>query len=118
MWALSARMRAALSAADPIISGFNFGSNDGESAGQTVTHAHSTSSRDGKATPRTRAAACVASFRVDRTIDPGHRPDLFAAFVPMIFINHESLNGYHQSSGRGSMELRGAHRWGNAILVG
>jgi ATP adenylyltransferase len=40
MWALSARMRAALSAADPIISGFNFGSNDGASAGQTVTHAH------------------------------------------------------------------------------
>ena len=37
---LSARMRAALSAADPIISGFNFGSNDGASAGQTVTHAH------------------------------------------------------------------------------
>jgi ATP adenylyltransferase len=40
MWALSARMRAVLSAAEPIISGFNFGSNDGASAGQTVTHAH------------------------------------------------------------------------------
>src|ERR1700722_18527704 len=40
MWTLSARMRASLSAADPIISGFNFGSNDGRSAGQTVTHAH------------------------------------------------------------------------------
>ncbi len=40
MWALSARVQAALSAADPIICGFNFGSNDGASAGQTVMHAH------------------------------------------------------------------------------
>jgi diadenosine tetraphosphate (Ap4A) HIT family hydrolase/5-methylcytosine-specific restriction endonuclease McrA len=40
MWALSAQMRAALSASDPAIAGFNFGSNDGVSAGQTVMHAH------------------------------------------------------------------------------
>ena len=49
MWALSARMRAWLSAADPNISGFNFGL-DGRgkrrSSGPTPT---STSSRDGKA---------------------------------------------------------------------
>jgi ATP adenylyltransferase len=40
MWALSVEVRAALSAADPIVAGFNFGSNDGASAGQTVMHAH------------------------------------------------------------------------------
>lgn len=40
MWALSANVRVALSASDPTITGFNFGSNDGESAGQTVMHAH------------------------------------------------------------------------------
>ncbi len=33
-------MRAALSAEDGLITGFNFGSNDGVSAGQTVMHAH------------------------------------------------------------------------------
>jgi diadenosine tetraphosphate (Ap4A) HIT family hydrolase/5-methylcytosine-specific restriction endonuclease McrA len=40
MWALSAGVRTELSAADKLISGFNFGSNDGPSAGQTVMHAH------------------------------------------------------------------------------
>ena len=40
MWALSAKLRAQLTAADHSISGFNFGSNDGGSAGQTVLHAH------------------------------------------------------------------------------
>jgi diadenosine tetraphosphate (Ap4A) HIT family hydrolase len=40
MWALSASVRGALSVADERITGFNFGSNDGISAGQTVMHAH------------------------------------------------------------------------------
>jgi ATP adenylyltransferase len=40
MWALSAKVRTALSASDPTITGFNFGSNDGSAAGQTVMHAH------------------------------------------------------------------------------
>jgi diadenosine tetraphosphate (Ap4A) HIT family hydrolase/5-methylcytosine-specific restriction endonuclease McrA len=40
MWALAANVRAGLSAADDTITGFNFGSNDGVSAGQTVMHAH------------------------------------------------------------------------------
>src|SRR5271166_4464914 len=40
MWALAADVRAELSAADETIAGFNFGSNDGASAGQTVMHAH------------------------------------------------------------------------------
>lgn len=40
MWALAAVVRANLSAADETISGFNLGSNDGTSAGQTVMHAH------------------------------------------------------------------------------
>jgi diadenosine tetraphosphate (Ap4A) HIT family hydrolase len=40
MWALSAKLRAQLTAADHSISGFNFGFNDGGSAGQTVWHAH------------------------------------------------------------------------------
>ncbi len=40
MWELSVKVRAVLSAADPTIAGFNFGSNDGRSAGQTVMHAH------------------------------------------------------------------------------
>jgi diadenosine tetraphosphate (Ap4A) HIT family hydrolase len=40
MWALAADIRADLSAADEKIAGFNFGSNDGVSAGQTVMHAH------------------------------------------------------------------------------
>ena len=39
-WALGAKLRTELSAADRTISGFNFGSNDGTSAGQTVMHAH------------------------------------------------------------------------------
>jgi ATP adenylyltransferase len=39
-WALSAKVRTALSASDPTITGFNFGSNDGSAAGQTVMHAH------------------------------------------------------------------------------
>jgi diadenosine tetraphosphate (Ap4A) HIT family hydrolase len=40
MWALSASVRTALLAADELITGFNFGSNDGASAGQTAMHAH------------------------------------------------------------------------------
>jgi len=40
MWSLSASVREVLSAADNTIIGFNFGSNDGVSAGQTVMHAH------------------------------------------------------------------------------
>ena len=40
MWALSAKVRAALSASDPAIAAFNFGANDGLAAGQTVMHAH------------------------------------------------------------------------------
>ena len=40
MWALAANVRAELLAADETITGFNFGSNDGASAGQTVMHAH------------------------------------------------------------------------------
>jgi diadenosine tetraphosphate (Ap4A) HIT family hydrolase/5-methylcytosine-specific restriction endonuclease McrA len=40
MWALGNEMRTRLRAADPSISGFNFGCNDGTSAGQTVSHAH------------------------------------------------------------------------------
>jgi diadenosine tetraphosphate (Ap4A) HIT family hydrolase/5-methylcytosine-specific restriction endonuclease McrA len=40
MWALSAKVRTALSASDPTIAAFNFGSNDGSAAGQTVMHAH------------------------------------------------------------------------------
>lgn len=40
MWALAASIRQDLSAADGTIAGFNFGSNDGASAGQTVMHAH------------------------------------------------------------------------------
>ena len=40
MWALCPTIRAQLTASDPSISGFNFGSNDGSSAGQTVLHAH------------------------------------------------------------------------------
>ncbi len=40
MWALSEKVRTALSASDPTIAGFNFGSNDGETAGQTVMHPH------------------------------------------------------------------------------
>ena len=40
MWALSAKVQTALSASDPTIAGFNFGSNDGASAGQTIMHAH------------------------------------------------------------------------------
>ena len=40
LWALGASVRAALSTEDRLITGFNFGSNDGASAGQTVMHAH------------------------------------------------------------------------------
>ncbi len=40
MWALSVAMRAALSASDSAIAGFNFGSNDRAAAGQTIMHAH------------------------------------------------------------------------------
>jgi len=40
MWALSAKVRTALSASDPTIAAFNFGANDGLAAGQTVMHAH------------------------------------------------------------------------------
>jgi ATP adenylyltransferase len=40
MWALSGKVRTILSASDPTIAGFNFGSNDGVSAGQTVMHVH------------------------------------------------------------------------------
>ena len=40
MWDLSAKVRTALSASDRTIAGFNFGSNDGTTAGQTVMHAH------------------------------------------------------------------------------
>jgi ATP adenylyltransferase len=40
MWSLSAYVRSQLSVADESIAGFNFGSNDGFSAGQTVMHAH------------------------------------------------------------------------------
>ena len=40
MWALSAKVRSALSNSDSAITSFNFGSNDGAAAGQTVMHAH------------------------------------------------------------------------------
>jgi diadenosine tetraphosphate (Ap4A) HIT family hydrolase len=40
MWALGNEMRTRIRATDQSISGFNFGSNDGASAGQTVLHAH------------------------------------------------------------------------------
>jgi diadenosine tetraphosphate (Ap4A) HIT family hydrolase/5-methylcytosine-specific restriction endonuclease McrA len=40
IWALSNKLRPQLTAADRSITGFNFGSNDGTSAGQTVMHAH------------------------------------------------------------------------------
>jgi diadenosine tetraphosphate (Ap4A) HIT family hydrolase len=40
MWALSAKVRTALSASDPTNTAFNFGSNDGSAAGKTVMHAH------------------------------------------------------------------------------
>ena len=40
IWAHSAIVRSELLASDPMISGFNFGSNDGQSAGQSVMHAH------------------------------------------------------------------------------
>jgi diadenosine tetraphosphate (Ap4A) HIT family hydrolase/5-methylcytosine-specific restriction endonuclease McrA len=40
MWSLGNEMRTRLRATDQSISGFNFGSNDGTSAGQTVLHAH------------------------------------------------------------------------------
>jgi diadenosine tetraphosphate (Ap4A) HIT family hydrolase len=40
MWALAADTRADLAAQDASIDGFNLGFNDGESAGQTILHAH------------------------------------------------------------------------------
>lgn len=40
MWSLASTISAALLANDPKIEGFNQGSNDGVSAGQTVMHAH------------------------------------------------------------------------------
>ena len=40
MWSLAQVQRISLFAADPTITGFNQGSNDGASAGQTVMHAH------------------------------------------------------------------------------
>ena len=40
MWALSAKVRSALSNSNSAITSFNFGSNDGAVAGQTVMHAH------------------------------------------------------------------------------
>jgi ATP adenylyltransferase len=40
LWALAKRLRADLTGTDQTISGFNFGSNDGTAAGQTVMHAH------------------------------------------------------------------------------
>jgi len=40
MWTLAANVREELSVADETVTGFNFGSNDGVSAGQTVMHAH------------------------------------------------------------------------------
>ena len=40
MWSLAQEQRVSLSTADPSISGFNLGSNDGISAGQSVMHAH------------------------------------------------------------------------------
>ena len=40
MWARAANVRVELSAANGMITFFNFGSNDGVSAGQTVMHTH------------------------------------------------------------------------------
>ena len=40
LWALGASVRSELSGEDGLITGFNFGSNDGASAGQTIMHAH------------------------------------------------------------------------------
>ena len=37
---LAQKLAADLQAADPTIAGFNFGANDGETAGQSVFHCH------------------------------------------------------------------------------
>jgi diadenosine tetraphosphate (Ap4A) HIT family hydrolase len=59
MWALSTKLREHLAAADHSISGFNFGSNDGRSAEQTVLHPHShlVPRRDGDIEKSTRRSA-------------------------------------------------------------